>query len=116
MNSLSWSSIGFYCLFSIFLFYQQLHGRHFRGSSAAFGLVLSVSALIGTITGLAYLVYYGWSVVWWAPFIIFIVGVLAGIAGLALEKLTGPFAISFAGFLGWPVSAYFMFRTVPSAT
>jgi len=114
MQALYWPSIGFYCLFGVFLFYQQLHGRNFRGGSAAFGLALNASAAIGTVVGLFYLVYYGWNVAWWAAIVIFFVGVAAAMAGFVVEKAVGALAISMAGFVGWPVCAYFMFRYIPS--
>ncbi len=67
------------------------------------------------VAGLVYLVYYGWSVSWWAPFVIFPLGMLACIAGLALERVAGPLVLSLAGFVGWPVSAYLMFQSIPAA-
>lgn len=114
MQSLSWPSIGFYCLFGIFVFYQQLHAKNFRGASQSFALALNISALLGMATGLAYLVYYGWSVVWWAPVVIFIVGILVSMLGFIIERAVGAATLSLSAFVGWPVSAYLMFRYVPS--
>jgi hypothetical protein len=114
MKSISWTSAGFYCLFGVFLFYQQLHGRNFRGSSQAFGLLLSLSAFIGTLVGIVYLVYYGWNVSWLATIVIFVLGVLAAIPAMLLERLVGAFVLSLLGFVIWPVSAYFMFKYIPS--
>ena len=82
MKSLSWLSIAFYCVFCIFVIYQQLHVKNFRGSSQSFVLALNMSALAGMLTGFAYLAYYGWSVVWWAPVVIFAVGLVASGLGL----------------------------------
>ena len=116
MSSLSWPSIAFYCAFGIFVFYQQLHVKYFRGASQIFGLILSLSAFLGMLTGLAYLVYYGWHVVWWAPLIIFVIGILVSMLGYFIERLVGKFTLSFVGFVGWPVCAYFMFAYVPVGT
>lgn len=116
MEYFSWPSIGLYCLFTVFVFYQQLHAKNFQGASETFGLVLSLFAFAGTLTGLAYLIYYGWSVVWWAPFPIFAIGLLASIPGLFLERLVGKFTLSMLGFVAWPVCAYFMFLLVPNVT
>jgi hypothetical protein len=113
MSLLSWPSIGCYCLFSIFVFYQQLHAKNFRGASEAFGLILSISAFLGMLTGFAYLGYYGWSVVWWGPIVIFILGILSLIVGFALERALGALTLSLAGFIVWPISAYFMFQYIP---
>ena len=113
MQSLSWLSIGFYCLFGIFVFYQQLHAKNFRGASQGFALALNVSAILGMITGLVYLVYYGWVVTWWAPIVVFLVGLLASMLGFLIERLVGAMALSLGGFAGWPICAYFMFAYVP---
>lgn len=113
MQTLSWPSIAFYCVFGIFVFYQQLHVKNFRGASQSFALALNISAFAGMLTGLAYLVYYGWAVAWWAPVVIFVVGLLASLLGFFLERVVGSLALSAGAFVGWPVSAYFMFHYIP---
>lgn len=113
MANISWMSVLFYCLFGTFVYYQQLHVRDFQGASKAFELVLSLSALAGMVTGLGYLVYYGWVVVWWAPIMIFVIGLLFTFLGVFVELLLGKFTLSLLGFIGWPVCAYFMFHYVP---
>jgi len=116
VQSLSWSSFGFYLLFSLFVFYQQLHVKHFLGASEAFRTVLTLSALAGVITGFAYLGYYGWTVSWWPPVLFFVLSlVVVGVVGAFAEHLLGVAAISLAAFVGWPVAAYFMFHHIPSA-
>ena len=110
---LIWPSIGFYCLFSVFVFYQQLHGKNFRGSSQAFGLALNIFAFAGMLTGFAYLIYYGWTIVWWAPLVVFGIGLIASILGVVMERILGSLVLSLAGFVAWPVSAYFMFALLP---
>jgi len=102
-----------YCVFGIFVFYQQLHVKNFQGASQAFALALNISAFAGMLTGLAYLVYYGWTVVWWAPVVIFVIGLLALLLAFLLERVVGSLALSLGGFIGWPVSAYLMFHYVP---
>jgi hypothetical protein len=116
VQSLSWASIGFYCLFGIFVFYQQLHLKNFRGASQGFALALGISAFLGMLTGVAYLIYYGWVVAWWAPLVIFVIGIVASFAGVLIEKAIGALTLSLIAFVGWPVSAYFMFEYVPRAT
>lgn len=86
MDSLAWPSIGLYCLYGVFVYYQQLHGKNFRGESQGFHAVLNLSAIAGVLTKLAYLVYYGWTVVWWAPLVALALGVLAIIPAVALER------------------------------
>ncbi|MDZ4406233.1 hypothetical protein [Prosthecobacter sp.] len=114
MQSISWLSVLFYCLFGMFVFYQQLHVRSFRGSSKGFEAILTLSAIAGMITGLAYLIYYGWTVVWWAPILIFVVGILFTIVGVFVERLLGLFALSLLGFIGWPLCALAMFKHIPN--
>ncbi|WP_341714162.1 hypothetical protein [Limnobacter sp.] len=113
MQALSWYSIAFYCFFSIFVFYQQLHIKNLRGTSQGFALIINVSAFAGVFTGFAYLIYYGWYVIWWAPIVIFVIGLVASMLGFILERLVGILALSFGGFIGWPLCAYFMFSYVP---
>ncbi len=116
MKAFSLPSIAFYCLFGIFVLYQQLHVKNFQGASQSFALTLNISAFAGMLTGFAYLIYYGWSVVWWAPIVIFVIGLVASTLGFLLERIVGSLTLSLGGFIGWPVSAYFMFSYVPSAT
>jgi hypothetical protein len=116
MQIISWLSVFYYCLFGVFVFYQQLHLRNFRGSSKGFEIVLSLSAFAGTITGLSYLVYYGWSVAWWAPIPILLVGLLFTGVGVLIERIFGVFMLSLAGFIGWPLCAYAMFKHIPQLT
>ncbi len=100
METLSLPSIAFYCLFSVFIFYQQLHVKNFRGASEGFRFLLTISSFLGLLTGFAYLGYYGWSVVWWAPFIIFILGILAAILGGLLERVGGGTCVEPGWLLG----------------
>ena len=117
MQTISWPSIAFYCVFGIFVFYQQLHVKHFQGASQSFALALNISAFAGLLTGLVYLLYYGWSIVWWVPIVIFVIGLVASsVLGFLIERIVGSLALSVGGFIGWPICAYFMFSYVPSAT
>ena len=65
-NALPWGVVVPYCLFSMFVFYQELHARDFRGASYVFHMVLLTMGFLGFITGAIFLVYYGIKVVWWA--------------------------------------------------
>jgi hypothetical protein len=114
MQSISWLSAFWYCLFSMFVYYQQIHVRDFRGASKGFELVLILSAFAGIVTGLSYLIYYGWTVVWWVPILIFVAGMLFTIVGVLIERLLGPFMLSLLGFIGWPLCAVAMFKYVPN--
>jgi hypothetical protein len=114
LQYLSWPSVAAYCAFGIFVFYQQWHVKNFGGASQAVAFALTVSAFAGMVTGVAYLAYYGWAVVWWAPCVIFVLGLAASLLGFLLERIVGPYALSLVGFVGWPISAYLMFKHIPT--
>ena len=114
MEFISWSSVLFYMFFGIFVYYQQLHVRDFQGASQVLYLLLALSAFAGILTGLAYLLVYGWVVVWWAPVLIFLISVVVGtMVGVLFESMVGKHALSFLGFVGWPLCAYWMFQSIP---
>lgn len=114
MDSISWISVLFYALCGIFVYYQQLHVRDFRGGSQVFLALLQLSVIAGGTTKVVYLMYYAWKVVWWAPLLIFPIGVLFTLIGLVIEHAIGKFALSLMGFVGWPTCAYLMFKYLPS--
>jgi hypothetical protein len=114
MNAMSWSSIGYYCIFSVFVYYQQLHGRDFKGSRVAFGTVLSLCGLLGMVIGFAYFIYYGWTVSWLGAIAAFFIGLTAMIPALIIERFVGALTLSLVGFLVWPFCAYMMFHHLPN--
>ena len=95
------------------MYYQQLHLKNFRGASKIFELILSIFAFVGMIVGFAFLIYYGYKVTWWAPVIIFIIGLLFMFVAVFLEKMIGTLTMSLLGFIVWPICAYLMFTTIP---
>lgn len=112
-DALPWAVVITYCLYSMFIFYQQLHAKNFRGDSQIFLSTLVVSGFTGMLTGLMFLVYYGFMVVWWAPFVLFGLGLACQFVSNIIEGLIGAFALSMLGFIGWPVCAFLMFTSVP---
>jgi hypothetical protein len=112
-DALPWAVVIPYCLYSMFIFYQQLHAKHFRGASQTFLSILVLTGFIGMITGLVFLVYYGFKVVWWAPFALFGLGLAFQFVSNMIEGLIGAFALSMIGFIGWPVCAFLMFTSIP---
>jgi membrane-bound ClpP family serine protease len=97
----------------MFIFYQQLHAKHFRGASQGFLSFLIFTGFIGMATGLVFLVYYGIKVVWWAPLALFGLGLAFQLISNMIENLIGAFALSILGFVVWPVCAFLMFASVP---
>ena len=112
-EALPFSTVLYYCLFSTFVFYQQLHATDFRGRSKVAEFALTMFAFVGTIVGFAFLIYYGWKVVWWAPLILFVIGLLFQFVANYAERIFGPHLLSLAGFVAWPLFAYLMFSSLP---
>ena len=106
----SWRSIAFYCSFCIFVFSQPMHIRMFPRASETYVKTLKISSSLGALTGFAYLVYYGWEVAWWASILVFIVGAMVARLWFRIDLRSIGFGLG--GFIGWPVSAYFMFKYV----
>jgi hypothetical protein len=113
MNNFDLINVLYYCFFGLFVYYQQLHVKNFRGSSQIFQTILSLFAFAGMITGLVFLVIYGIKVIWWAPIVLLILSILSTFIGVFIEKLIGKFIISIAGFIAWPILAYLMFKSIP---
>jgi len=113
-HALPISIIALYSIFTTFVFYQQLYLMRFRGSSKLFEFVLSLFVWGGMITGLVFLVYYGWKVVWWAPIILLVISLLFQFIANFIERALGTLTLSLLGFAGWPACAYFMFKLVPT--
>ena len=114
MENFEWLNLLYYCLFGTFVYYQQIHVKNFRGASKVFEMVLTISAFLGMIVGLGYLIYYGYLVVWWAPFLILVIGILFQFVAGFIERLLGQFTMSLLGFVAWPLFAYLMFQTIPT--
>lgn len=74
-----------YVVFTLFVYYQQLHVKHFRGASKLFGGLLSLFAFAGTVCGFAFLWYYGWTVAWYLPVLLFLISLLAFVLWSAIK-------------------------------
>ena len=106
-----------YSLFSIFLFYQQLHLRNFQGSSQGLVSFLSLCAGTATIFGIAFLGYHGYKVSWPQSLVLFGVALGIRIIWFPVEAMLGlrgatPY-ISISGLLVIPACAYFMWSAIP---
>uniref|UniRef100_UPI004047FF48 hypothetical protein n=1 Tax=Shewanella sp. TaxID=50422 RepID=UPI004047FF48 len=104
----------FYTIYSIFIFYQQLMTRNFKGSSQAFLSAVTIFSAIGLLGQLAYFLYYGWNVSWLESLAICAGSIVVGaIVGSILERVVGGLAIVFIGFAAIPFFGYLMFKTIP---
>lgn len=112
------SLITAYVLFSTFAFYQTLHVKKFRGESQTFGLVLTISSFAAFICGIIFFIYYGWTVRWYLPILLFVTGLVVKTVWFGFEVRLGfedlPFILSLLGFVVWPAAAVWMFLAVPA--
>ncbi|OKH89055.1 hypothetical protein [Thalassospira sp. TSL5-1] len=106
-----------YSIFSIFLFYQQLHVKKFNGSSHLMGAVLGISGLTGTIFGIVFLLFWGYEVSWYQAVALFGIAFLIQSiwflieAKFGIRNLYGVFSL--VGLVVLPVSGYFMWSELP---
>lgn len=112
METLPWSSVAYYCVFGVALFYQRVYAQDYPGDGWQ-KLMLTGSAFLGMLTGFFYLAYCAWTVVWWAPLIPLGMSALATIPAILIERLVGRVALGRLALLAWPVCAYLMFFTLP---
>ncbi|MBG43004.1 MAG: hypothetical protein CL530_03450 [Aequorivita sp.] len=106
--------------FTVILGMQAENVKHFRNTAKfkpsdwdeAFPSLLNLSNILGVLIGITYLIYYGISVVWWAPFVLFLIaGVFQKIFGAI--KTPYKFFICRIGIIIWPLLAFLMFYTIP---
>lgn len=106
-----------FAFYSIFVYYQQLHARNYRGASEAFGLVLSLFALCATLAGLAFLIYFGWKLSWWGAAGLFVLGIVARVLWGLAQRLVpieeAATLTSLLGFLALPVCGVILWTLAP---
>ncbi len=108
-----------YSVFSLFEYYQTLHARTFRGSSQSFGLLLNLSAFLGMVFGLGFLLYYGYAVKWYLPVVLLAVSLIVDLLFFMLvEAQVGwyyfPLVLSLLAFVVLPTSGFFMIMSLPA--
>jgi hypothetical protein len=96
---------------------HQRHMTHFRGSSRAFGFALTISTLLGVITGLGLLIFYFSKVEWYWPLALLAASALIGatIFGI-LDGWLGSLQVSLVSFICWPLCAvwiYYILKALP---
>lgn len=99
-----------YTIFSIFVFYQQLHIKNFSGSNAALYTGLNIFAFAAMVAGICYLIYFGYKVSWFSMIGLFLISLLVRmLAGFVEQAIRiSPEILSVAGFVAIPASGYFM--------
>jgi hypothetical protein len=104
----------YFVLFWTFINYQHKHLQNFNGRSVIVEFLLSIYTIVGMIVSLIFLAYYGIMVVWWAPFVLFIIGIIGMSFMVFIKRIIGLEVLSILGFLICPVFAYLMFATIPN--
>ncbi|MEY2666336.1 MAG: hypothetical protein RLZZ384_507 [Pseudomonadota bacterium] len=109
-NSMPLLLIFAWALFFAFLNCHWRYARYFRGSSQVFYFILHISVILGSLVGLGLMGYYFVHVEWYWPFALFILGsFLSGIVLATIEMLIGQLFMSIISFVGWPISAIWLF-------
>jgi hypothetical protein len=109
--------IASYALFSLFVFYQQLHVKTFRGASQIFGTELTLFTFVAMLAGLVFLLYYGYKVSWLGALGLFCVALVVKFLWFGIEARLGLRAaapsFSMVGFIGIPLCTHFMWAALP---
>ena len=95
---------------------HQRHARAFRVGSQGFLLALNLSTLLGSIIIIGLLVWSGFVIAWYWPFLLFLGGTLVGslLFGF-LDAAMGGLAMTLLGFV-WPVFAYLAYQSIGAAS
>ena len=104
-----------FTFYAIFLFYQNMHLRTIAAMKNFLYYALWTSTLLGAAVGAFWLYYYASHVIFYAPFLILIAAIVIILFASSLEKIIPVGMISLAGFVGWPIAAYYMFLYIPPA-
>jgi hypothetical protein len=108
MSNFIWPSLGLFFLLAFLLAHQEKFSKEFSADDRTMKFLLKSSRFAGAITGLSYMVFYGWQISWWVAPLLVLVLFAAGIVALFTEKLTPK--VTMAAFWTWPICAYFMFK------
>ena len=106
-----------YAVYSLFLFYQQLHLRNFQGSNELYRFLLGIFAFGGMLYGFAFLIYWGYTVSWVQALVLFGIGFGIKILWFQIESFLGLrnfyWLFSFAGFVVLPIVGYDLWKLLP---
>jgi hypothetical protein len=112
-KNLPWPVIIFYSVYSAFSAFQQFSVRDFRGRSEIYRLILGYFCVATTIFGIAFLVYYGFQTVWWAPFGLFVIGLFAYIPLGFIEHFVPLWILALCSFVVIPTCAALLVLFTP---
>jgi len=102
-ESLPWSVIITYCVYASFAAFQKFCVRDFRGRNEGYRMALGFFAFLTMVFGIGFLVFYGFSTVWWAPIVLFVFGILAYIPLGFLEEIIPMWILGLLSFIVIPI-------------
>ena len=102
-----------YAVLAIFAAQQKFCLQEFRGGSLKYELMLGYFMAATSMFGIGYLIAYGIMVCWWAPIVLFLIGLLAWWSVLFLERFIPLFVWGLVSFIAVPVCAFFLISAFP---
>jgi hypothetical protein len=100
----------YYSLFGTFLFYQQRHSANFKGASNLFHIFLSIFSILGSISGLVYIIALWYNTHWYTALAVFATAIIFSVTvGYILALVIGRFTTSMLGFIALPIFGILMF-------
>jgi hypothetical protein len=85
---LPWPVVVTYAVYSIFAAQQKFCIRDLSEASPGYSLLLSYFGFFTSLFGVGFLIYYGFQTTWWAPLVLFAIGMLIYIPFVLLERTT----------------------------
>jgi len=112
-HPLPWSVIIIYCIYVAFATFQKFCIQEFHGRSEIYKFILSFFALITSVFGFGFLIYYGVKTVWWAPFALFGIGVTAYFLLGFIEQIIPMWLLGLISFIVIPICGAFLIFLTP---
>jgi hypothetical protein len=82
---LPWPVVVTYAVYAVFAAQQKFCYRDFKGASIGYHALLGYFGFFTSLFGIGFLIYYGFRTTWWAPLVLFSLGVLIYIPFSTLE-------------------------------
>lgn len=112
-EALPWSVIVVYSIYVAFATFQKFCIQDFRGRSEIYKFVLSFFALITSLFGVGFLIYYGFKTLWWTPFALFGIGILAYFILGFIEQLIPMWLLGLISFIVIPICGALLIYLTP---
>jgi len=112
-ETLPWNIVLVYCVYVAFATFQKFCIKEFRGQHEIYKAVLSLFALLTSIFGVGFLIYYGYKTIWWAPVSLFGIGVLAYFLLGFIEQLIPMWLLGLLSFIVIPICGAMLIFLTP---